>query len=85
MQRPLYGSSGGPWSVKAADVLKDIDVAEIRLRERLTQKAFAKRYGLTDAAVRDWETGRKQPSGAARVLLTLIDRAPEAVRAGLRV
>jgi putative transcriptional regulator len=82
--KPRYGSSGGAWSVKAANVPDEVDVAAIRKAEgRLTQEAFAKRYGFTFAAVRDWEQGRKRPDRAARIVLALIEREPEAVRRGL--
>lgn len=82
--KPKYGSSGGAWSVRPAKVPAVADVAAIRKAEgRLTQQAFAKRYGFTFASVRDWEQGRKKPSRAARVVLALIEREPEAVRRAL--
>lgn len=79
--KPKWGSSGGAWSVAAADVPGAVDVKAIRQAEgRLTQEAFAKRYGLSYGAVRDWEQGRREPDQAARAYLTLIARDPEAVR-----
>ncbi len=56
------------------------DVARIRRAEGLTQAAFAKRYGFSPSAVRDWEHGARRPGVAARILLTLIDLEPAAVR-----
>lgn len=82
-RKPKWGSSGGDWSVSAADVLQAVDVAALRRRERLTQKAFAKRYGLAFTTIKDWEQGRRKPDRASRVLLTLIARAPSAVRKAL--
>jgi putative transcriptional regulator len=81
--RPKWGSWGGAWSVAAAQVEDELDVAAIRKRERLTQEAFAKRYGFAFSTVRDWEQGRRQPDRAARVLLSVIAREPEAVRRAL--
>ncbi len=78
--RPKWGSSGGPWSVEAANVPDTCDVARIRRAEGLTQAAFAKRYGFSLSAVRDWEQGTRRPGSAARILLRLIDREPAAVR-----
>lgn len=79
--KPRYGSSGGAWSVVAATVPEAVDVAAIRKAEgNLTQEAFAKRYGFTWAAVRDWEQGRRKPDRAARVVLAMIAAEPEAVR-----
>jgi putative transcriptional regulator len=45
----------------------------------LTRAAFAERFGLAVAAVRDWEQGLRRPDPAARVLLLVIARSPETV------
>ncbi|GBR61476.1 XRE family transcriptional regulator [Acetobacter senegalensis DSM 18889] len=37
------------------------------------------RYGFSAAAVRDWEQKRRTPEKAARTLLMLIDKEPQAV------
>jgi putative transcriptional regulator len=60
-----------------------VDVRGIRERLKLSQSDFAARFGFTAAAVRQWEQGRRQPHGSARVLLTIIDREPNAVRRAL--
>lgn len=60
-------------------IAPDVDVAAIRKRLGLTQAAFAAKFGMTVSAVRDWEQGRRRPDGPARVLLTVIDREPDAV------
>ena len=52
---------------------------EIRLRLRLTQEEFAARFGVPLELVRDWERGARQPDAAARTLLRVIDRDPDAV------
>jgi len=62
----------------------EVDVKSIRSRMKLTQDQFAARFGFTKGAVRDWEQGRKRPEQASRVLLTVIDREPEAVTRALR-
>ena len=61
----------------------DIDVAKIRRHMGLTREAFALRFGLTLGTVRDWEQRKRKPDGAARVLLTVIDKEPEAVARAL--
>ena len=66
-------------------VPKEVDVRAIRRRIGLTQPAFAARFGFSVGAVRDWEQGRKRPEASARVLLTVIDKAPEAVMKALEV
>ena len=60
-----------------------IDVKAIRQRLGLTQAAFAQRYGFTLSSIRNWEQDRRQPEGAARVLLLVIDKEPEAVQRAL--
>lgn len=61
-----------------------IDVARVRAKLKLSQRKFADRFGLDVTAVQAWEQGRRQPDRAARVLLTIIDREPEAVQRALR-
>jgi putative transcriptional regulator len=56
-----------------------VDVRAIRDRLGLSRPAFAERFGLAVAAVRDWEQGLRRPDPAARVLLLVIARTPEAV------
>ena len=60
------------------------NVKAIRERLRLTQKQFAEMFGLSLSVVRDWEQGRSIPDQAARTLLKVIDRNPEAVKQALR-
>ena len=46
---------------------------------RLKAQEGPDRFGLDARAVQEWEQGRRVPDRAARVLLTVIDRDPEAV------
>ena len=54
-------------------------IVALRKRLRLSRQKFADRFGLDVRAVQEWEQGRRVPDRAARVLLTVIDRDPEAV------
>ncbi len=54
-------------------------IVALRKRMQLSRQSFADRFGLDARAVQDWEQGRRVPDRAARVLLTVIDREPEAV------
>ncbi len=56
-----------------------VDVRAIRDRTGLSQPKFAKRFGFSVSAVREWEQGRRQPEAAARVLLLIIASKPEVV------
>ena len=62
-----------------------VDVAAIRKKMGLSQDSFARRYGFSPSAVRDWEQRRRTPDPAARTLLIVIDREPQAVDRALRV
>ena len=54
-------------------------IVALRKRMKLSRQRFADRFGLDARAVQDWEQGRRVPDRAARVLLTVVDRDPEAV------
>jgi putative transcriptional regulator len=68
-----------------AHVPDDIDVRAVRKKLDLTREAFAKRFGLSVDAVKEWEMGRRKPERATRVLLKVIDREPEAVKRALEI
>jgi putative transcriptional regulator len=53
----------------------------VRRRVGLSQVEFARRIGVPLATVRRWERGEAMPEGAARTLLRLLDRVPEAALA----
>lgn len=50
----------------------------------LSQEEFASRYQIPIGTLRDWEQGRVEPDQAARAYLTVIARAPDAVRDALK-
>jgi putative transcriptional regulator len=55
------------------------DPKQIRQRLHLTQEQFAARFGVPLGTLRDWEQGVRQPDSAAKTLLRVIDKEPEAV------
>lgn len=57
-----------------------IDVKRVRRKLGMSQSDFAARFGINTATLRNWEQGRRQPEGPARVLLKIIDREPAAVQ-----
>lgn len=59
--------------------VEEIDVRTLRSKLGLTQKQFAKLFGVSLATLRNWEQGRRRPEGPAMVLLNVIKREPEAV------
>jgi putative transcriptional regulator len=53
-----------------------LDLAAIRRRTDLSQRAFASRIGVSLVTERKWEQGHRSPAGPARVLLALVARNP---------
>ena len=54
-------------------------VAAIREKTGLTQAHFAKLLGVSLRTLQDWEQGRRAPSGAARTLLLIAAKNPQAL------
>ena len=55
------------------------EVARVRAKLALSQDKFAALLGISPATLRNWEQGRRQPTGAAKVLLKLASRHPRLV------
>jgi putative transcriptional regulator len=53
-----------------------IDIAAIPKITRATQDGSARQIGVSTATWRNWEQGRRQPEGPARVLLSMLARDP---------
>jgi len=62
---------------------EDIDVRLIRNKVGMTREALARCFGIDGRTVQDWEQGLRMPVGAARTLLTVMSRAPDAVQRAL--
>lgn len=58
-------------------------VRALRQKLKLTQEEFAARFHLPLGTVRDWEQGAHRPDKAAQVLLTVIEKDPDAVARAL--
>ena len=68
---------------RVVEVPAHVDVADVRRRLGLSQAAFARTFGLDVTAVHAWEQGRRHPDRAARILLAVIAKEPEAVQRAL--
>lgn len=55
------------------------DVAKTREKTGLSQARFAQLLGVSLRTLQDWEQGRRAPSGAARTLLMVAAKNPQAL------
>lgn len=51
-----------------------------RRKSGLSQADFAKKMGVSFRTYQEWEQGRREPTGAAKILLHLIARKPELLK-----
>ncbi|HXQ31809.1 MAG TPA: helix-turn-helix domain-containing protein [Steroidobacteraceae bacterium] len=56
-----------------------VDVRKIRASTGLSQAKFAELLSIEASTLRNWEQGRREPTGAARALLRAIHNNPVAV------
>lgn len=65
--------------------MKDAAQFARRVRRRLgfSQAEFASRIEVSLETIRNWEQGKRSPTGAAKALLKVLDKAPEAALAAL--
>jgi len=68
-----------------AEAMQDAARYARRIRSRLglSQAEFSRRINVSLETVRNWEQGKRSPSGAAQALLKILDKAPEAALAAL--
>ena len=68
-----------------AEAMQDAAKFARRVRRRLgfSQAEFANRIDVSLQTIRNWEQGKRCPTGAAKALLKVLDKAPEAALAVL--
>lgn len=54
-------------------------VASVREKTGLSQSRFAELLGVSVRTLQEWEQGRRAPSGAARTLLLIAAKNPDAL------
>ena len=59
-------------------------VRRVRKRLGLTQSEFSRRIDVSLDTIRHWEQGKRRPTGAAKALLKVLDRAPEVALSALQ-
>lgn len=58
-------------------------VQDIRKATGLTQAVFARSIGIEVSTLRNWEQGRREPTGPAKALLTALKNDPKHVMQAL--
>jgi len=53
------------------------------MRLGFSQVEFAKRINVSLDTIRNWEQGKRHPTGAAKALLKVLEKAPETALAAL--
>lgn len=61
-----------------------LNVRAIREKTGMSQERFCATFGISMGTLRHWEQGLRTPRGAARVLLKVVDRNPNAVIAAVK-
>lgn len=63
--------------IEIPDVEMDAkDIQEIRENIKLSQSVFAKVLNVSSSSVRQWEQGKRTPTGSTKVLLELLKKNP---------
>ena len=56
------------------------DVKEVRENLGFSQAEFARVLRVSIGTIRNWEQNRRQPTGPARVLLTIVQQQPDVLK-----
>lgn len=63
--------------IKIPDIEMDAkDIQKIREKIKLSQSVFAKVLNVSSSSVRQWEQGKRTPTGSTKVLLELLKKYP---------
>jgi len=57
-------------------VITSTQIKKIRKKKNLSQTVFAKLLNVSPSSVRQWEQGKRIPTGSTKVLLELLDMSP---------
>jgi len=52
------------------------DIQRIREKTNLSQTVFAKVLNVSPSSVRQWEQGKRKPTGSTKVLLEILEKHP---------
>ena len=84
LQEAIAYVEGDKSTVARVVKVKPADIKTARKKVGLSRDDFAEAFGLSAATLRKWENGERNPTGAARALLMIISREPEAALRAIR-
>lgn len=70
---------GSRKAVARVDRISPDSIAAVRTRLGLSQTQFARALGISLDTLQNWEQGRREPTGPAKVLLKVAAKHPEVV------
>ena len=68
---------------RRVNLVASVNVKKIRNKLHMTQNEFSEYFGFSIKTLRDWEQHRREPSGAAKNLLKVIELEPKVVQKAL--
>ena len=66
----------GPVMVLRDGRAVEVPAVKVRMAAGLSQSQFAELFGVSVRTLQGWEQGRREPTGAARVLLRIGEKKP---------
>jgi putative transcriptional regulator len=86
MRQAIAYAKGDPSGIRKVVriAVKPADIKAARKKIHMSRDIFARAFGLSPATLRKWENGERKPTGAARALLAIITREPEAALRAIR-
>jgi putative transcriptional regulator len=82
--RQATARAGQPRRAGRPQEINALTVKRLRTWTGLSQPEFARLLGVEIGTLRNWEQGRREPTGPARALLRAISNDPEHVLSALR-
>jgi putative transcriptional regulator len=73
------GAASGTRAAAPTFQIDAVSIRKLRGTTRLSQPQFAELLGVELSTLRNWEQGRREPTGPARALLRAIRNDPERV------
>ena len=78
--REIKAYKGGKGQLQVREIKTPASPKVIRAQMKLSQAAFAGLMGVSLRTVQDWEQGRREPSGPAKMLLRVVEQHPEVLK-----